>query len=256
MAPIDPRGLPASNELAKAQIIDTAAGASFTVMYNPEEVRFEQGNTFAEIGVPGLDSPPLQYVRGRARTMSMELFFDTYETGEDVRVHSGAVVRLLDTLPQTKAPPILLFSLGRLQFTCVLVEAGQRFTMFRRDGTPVRCTISARFQEYVRVEVERRSGLFFGSPTVSAAAGTVLRTAARVDRDGPLGTVAAVLGGSAAVHVTVRGDTLSGLAGTYLGDPARWREIAVANRIDDPLDLRPGISLVIPGGTSTRGRQP
>ena len=81
----------------------------------------------------------------------MELFFDTYEAGVDVRAATPRrSSRLLDKEPQTKAPPVLLFSMGRLQFRCVLVDAEQRFTMFLRDGTPVRSTLSVRLQEFVR----------------------------------------------------------------------------------------------------------
>ncbi|MDN5768110.1 MAG: hypothetical protein L0H96_18690 [Humibacillus sp.] len=226
-----------SQELAKATILNTFTGESFRVMYNPEELKLEQGNTFAEVGIPGLGTPPVQYVRGKARTLSMELFFDTYETGEDVRTRTAPVVQLLEKDARELAPPVLLFSLGRLQFQCVLVDAGQRFTMFLSDGTPARSTLSARFQEYVRLDVEIRQGIFFGSPTVSAA----------------VNAAGAVVGISSTVHVTSAGETLSGLAGAYLGDPALWRLIAVANRIVDPFDLGVGRSLVIPprGATST-----
>ncbi|MGV9385757.1 CIS tube protein [Nonomuraea sp. NPDC003707] len=236
-----------SNELAKALIIDTITGTGHAVMYNPEELQLEQGNVFAEVGIPGLDAPPLQYVRGKARALTMELFFDTYETGEDVREHTAPIVRLLDRDPRTQAPPVLLFSLGRVQFRCVLTDAGQRFTMFLRDGTPVRSTMSVRLQEYVEVDVEIRQGVFFGSPTVSAAVNAAAA--------GTVATENAVLSGSATLHVTVAGDTLSGIAAAYLGDPGRWREIAGANRIDDPFDLPPGRSLVIPApdGATTGG---
>jgi LysM repeat protein len=225
---------PVSNELAKALIINTETRESFSVMYNPEEFRLDQGNTFAEVGIPGLNSPPVQYVRGKPRTLSMELFFDTYETGADVRAYTGQIVRLLDKLPQTQAPPILLFSMGRFQFQCVLTEAGQRFTMFLRDGTPVRSTVSVRFQEYVRLDVQIQGGLFFGSPTVSAVATAAIQAGR------------ALVSGSPTIHVTVKGDTLSGLAAAFLGDPAQWRLIAQANRIVDPFDLPPGRQLVIP----------
>jgi nucleoid-associated protein YgaU len=54
------------------------------------------------------------------------------------------------------------------------------------------------------------------------------------------------------------GDTLSGLAATYLSDPARWRDIARANNLDDPFSLTTGQPLVIPtqtgGGPTTPGR--
>ena len=73
------------SRLAKAMIVNTHSGKQFHVMYNPEELRLEQGHNVVEVGIPGLEAPPLQYVRGKARSLSMELFFDTYETGEDVR---------------------------------------------------------------------------------------------------------------------------------------------------------------------------
>lgn len=201
--------------LAKASITNTHTSERIQVMYNPEELRLEQGNSFAEVGIPGLNAPPVQYVRGKARTLSMDLFFDTYETDQDVRVHTGAIVRLLDKLPMTKAPPVLLFSMGQFNFECVLVDASQRFTMFRRDGTPVRSTVSARFQEFVRVEIEIERGFFAGPPTL---------------------------------HTAVRSETASAIAQAVLGDPARWREVAEANDIDDPFDIPAGLTLAIRKG--------
>jgi len=235
-----PRALPVSNELAKALLVNTTTGASFPVMYNPVEFKLEQGNTFAEIGIPGLNAPPVQYLRGKARAVTMDLFFDTYETGTDVRTHTAPIVGLLDKLPQTQAPPVLLFSMGRFQFQCVLVDATQTFTMFLRDGTPVRSTLSVRLQEYVRVDMRVDRGVFFGSPTVSSAVNAVADTAS------------SLLSGTPSIHVTLRGETLSGLAAAYLGDAGRWRDIARANDMDDPFDLPPGTPLVIPSPASGR----
>ncbi|MFF5846981.1 LysM peptidoglycan-binding domain-containing protein [Streptomyces massasporeus] len=223
-----------SAALAKAEIIDTASGEGHPVMFNPEELKLDQGNSFAEVGIPGLATPPVQYVRGRARTLAMDLFFDTYETGRDVRGHTGPIVRLLEKRPGTQGPPVLLFSLGSFQFRCVLVDANQRFTMFLRNGTPVRSSLAVRFQEYVPADVEVRRGVFFASPTASAVA------------DRAVSAVESVLSEEPVVHVVVEGDTLSGLAGAYLGDPALWREIARANDIVDPLRLRPNTRLVVP----------
>jgi len=42
------------------------------------------------------------------------------------------------------------------------------------------------------------------------------------------------------------GDTLSGIAGREYDDPTKWRMIAEANRIDDPLAVEPGTILQIP----------
>ncbi|MGN9907816.1 CIS tube protein [Phytohabitans sp. LJ34] len=202
-------------QLTRAFIVNTRSGEHIPVMYNPEEYRIEQGNEIAEIGVPGLATPPIQYVRGRARTLNLELFFDTYERRTDVREHTRRIVGLLDPEPRTFAPPVLLFVMGRFSFECVLAQADQHMSMFLPDGTPVRARLVVRFQEYARVETEVRGGLFLAPPTL---------------------------------HRLSDGDTLSGLAGIYLGDPGRWREIADHNDIADPLRLPPGQPVVIPTG--------
>jgi nucleoid-associated protein YgaU len=203
-------------QLAKAAIINTNTRERIQVMYNPEQFSLEQGNNFAEVGIPGLDAPPIQYVRGKGRTLSMELFFDTYEQGADVRQFTDQIVSLLAKRPDTLAPPVLLFVMGQFTFNCVLMEAGQRFTMFSRDGTPVRSTLSVRFHEYVEAQVTVQSGVFIGPPTV---------------------------------RNVIEGETVSSIASSVLGDPSRWREIADANNLEDPFKLPSGSQLIIPGKT-------
>lgn len=205
-------------KLAKAFIVNTVTGERVPVMYNPEQFSLDQGNDFAEIGIPGLNAPPIQYVRGKGRTLSMELFYDSYELGLDVRQFTDTLTGLLETLPATFAPPVLLFVMGSFSFRCVLAEAAQRFTMFAIDGTPVRSTISVRFHEYVDVTVAIESGVFIGPPTL---------------------------------RNVIQGDTVSGIAGQVYGDPSRWREIADANNVEDPFSLPAGTPLVIPGKAST-----
>jgi nucleoid-associated protein YgaU len=201
--------------LKKASIINTVTNERIMVMYNPDELRLDQGNLFAEVTIPGLNTPPIQYISGRARTLAMDLLFDTYEVQpeQDVRLYTNQVVSLLNTLPQTNAPPVLVFIMGGFTFECVLVDVKQRFTMFQPDGTPVRATLSVSFQEYVRVDISIQQGLFIGPPTV---------------------------------HTILSNQTLSGIASDYLGDPSQWRAIAEANNIDDPFHILPGTALRIP----------
>ena len=200
-------------QLAKAEIVNTHTGERIPVMYNPEQYSIEQGNNFAEIGVPGLTVSPVQYVRGKGRTLTMELLFDSFERAEDVRRYSGRVVALLNPRVDTHAPPILLFTMGQFALQCVLAEAGQKYTMFLRDGTPVRATLNVRFMEYQAVEIEIEQGFFLGPPTL---------------------------------HNITQGQTVSQLAAEFLGDPTAWREIAEANGIDDIFNLPAGQSLEIP----------
>ncbi|MBD1903817.1 LysM peptidoglycan-binding domain-containing protein [Trichocoleus sp. DQ-A3] len=199
--------------LEKATITNLETGNRIPVMFNPEEYSLDLANTFAEIGIPGLKTPPIQYVRGNIRSLKMELLFDTFEKRRDVRNQTQQITSLLDNNPAKQAPPILLFSWGGFNFKCVLESVGQRFTMFREDGTPVRATLSVSFKEYQPVEIEIRKGLFIGPPTI---------------------------------RNIVEGETVSKLAGKFLGNPEAWREIAKLNNIDNPLKLIPGSQVVIP----------
>ena len=74
--------------LTKALLIDcdSVTRIPIPVMFNPPEYQLQVTNQFAEVGIPGLGSSLLQFVRGSAQTLTMELFFDTTDEGIDVRV--------------------------------------------------------------------------------------------------------------------------------------------------------------------------
>lgn len=201
--------------LEKASIINTATGDKVQVLFNPAEYAFEKSNRFAEVRIPGLGSPLLQFVRGDIKTFSMELFFDTYEKRTDVRDHTNKMVALLDIDPSTHAPPVCLFSWGNMQFTCVLENIRQRFTMFLENGIPVRSTLGVVFKEYTAPEIEARRRPLQSSDHIT-------------------------------YRVVKEGDTLSGIAGEEYNDPMKWRPIAQFNGIDNPRTLRSGRVLTIP----------
>jgi nucleoid-associated protein YgaU len=190
-------------------------GQAIPVLFNPSSYTLEDSNHLAEIGIPGLGAPIVQYVRGNTRAMSMDLLFDTYEQQEDVSRRTDAVYGLLEIDPTTHAPPICTFAWGPLSFTCVLERVSGRFTLFLPDGTPVRATLGVTLKEHVPVDLEVRE-----RPLESSD-----HTTTRVVR---------------------RHDTLASIAAEEYGRPGAWRAIAEANGIDDPLRLRRGTTLTIP----------
>jgi nucleoid-associated protein YgaU len=46
--------------------------------------------------------------------------------------------------------------------------------------------------------------------------------------------------------VVLEGETLSSIAGLVYSDPARWRPIAIANRVERPQALAVGSRLIVP----------
>ncbi len=201
--------------LEKASIEYTVKGRSETVevLFNPAEYRLAKSNVFSEVAVPGLQSPPIQFVRGNPRTLSMQLFFDTYESGEDVRDYTDKVTGLLEIEKELHAPPVCTFVWGGLAFKGVLERADVRFTLFFPSGIPARATVDVSFKEALSATEQGR-----------------LNSSADFTRR----------------YVVRQGDTLSGIAGREYGDPGMWRIIAERNRIDDPLAIRPGQLLTLP----------
>lgn len=188
---------------------------SFTVLFNPTEYTIEKANQIAEIGVPGLIAPILQYVHGNTRTLSLELYFDTYEERMDVRQYTDQVYSLLAIEPSTHVPPICDISWGGFGFRGVLDHVSGKFTLFLSDGTPVRATLSVVFKEFIDVDVVVRE-----NPTQSSD--------------------------HRKVRVVRAGDRLDTIAYEEYGNSAKWRHIAETNGLVDVRHLRPGGSLVIP----------
>ena len=202
-------------------------------LFNPTEFTVEKGNQFAEVNVPGLPSSILQFVRGNSRTISMELFFDTYENEEDkdVRMYTDKITGwdagsiysqlspdkkgLMDIDSELHAPPVCIFEWGSFIFPCVIERVSKRFTMFLADGTPVRATLSVTLKEYDEVDIQ----------------------IAEID------THSADL---TKRRVVIQGDSLWSIAAKEFGDPAEWRRVAKANAIDNPRLVKPGTELVIP----------
>jgi hypothetical protein len=201
--------------LTKALILDVDAEKTIPVMFNPPEYQLQKTNQFAEIGIPGLGSSLLQFVRGSAQTLTMELFFDTTGLGVDVREFTGSVMALTDVNSDTHAPPRLLFLWGTLVFPCVLESVTQRFEYFNPKGMPLRARLTVSFKGY-----DLLADLLSSIPLLSA------------DR--------------AKRCVAKSGDTLQGIAAQEYDDPRKWRPIAEANNINNPLTLSVGQGLIIP----------
>lgn len=210
-------------KLEKAKITQIVpAGSDVDVLFNPTEYRLSKSNQFAEVAIPGLSAPMLQFGHGNAQTLTMQLFFDTYDPqsnnslaakNEDVRSHTRKVTDLLAINGSLHAPPICQFSWGKFVFIGVLQQADVRCTLFLPDGVPVRATVDVTFKQFY--DGKKETGM--------------LQSANYFKQ-----------------YVVRPGDTLSGIAGELYDDPTKWRPIADENNIDDPLVIEPGRVLIVP----------
>jgi nucleoid-associated protein YgaU len=204
------------------------SGTSLAVQFNPSEYTLTKGAQLAEIPIPGLDQPIIQFVRGQTETLTLELFFDSTEGGTGAGATSVTTLtdqfyELIKIDPEAHAPPVLQFRWGiafpgareRNVFKCVVASVRQQFTFFSPIGVPLRAKLTVELHEYKSLADQIRQ-LNLQSADVTKA------------------------------HVVLEGETLPSIAYQEYGDPSVWRQIADANAIDDPLALAPGAILSVP----------
>jgi hypothetical protein len=194
------------------------------VQFNPPEYTIGKASQIAEIAIPGIDAPILQFVRGQTRTLALELFFDTTRLGRtatnviDVRLLTEPVAQLGRIQPKTHAPPRITFIWGLgLSFRAIVDNVQQKFTLFNPAGIPVRATLTVGFKEYKTLEEQLKE------LNLQSADHSKLR-------------------------VVRQRDTLARIAFEEYGDASLWRLIAEHNRhlLTDLRRLTPGMQLAIP----------
>jgi hypothetical protein len=198
--------------------VEGKVGDTIPVLFNPTEYSLEKSNEFANINIPGLESPLIQFVRGGQESLSMDLFFNTYEEKTDVRKYTNRIMNLMQIDEKLHAPPVLKFVWASLDFLCVLAKVSKKFTMFLSDGTPVRATLSVTFNQY---RMQSKPGEFQPEIPPEPEVKTI-------------------------IHIIKKGDTFWEMSRTYYGDPTKWRIITDYNGIKNPKHGRVGQEIVIP----------
>nr|WP_221382014.1 peptidoglycan-binding protein [Actinoplanes polyasparticus] len=211
-------------EILDAEAVDPARGLLrvIPVEFNPAEYTLTKGAQIAEIAIPGLDAPVLQFIRGQSETLKLELFFDTTAAGlgataADVRTLTNSFYQLVKIQPKTHAPPRIRLTWGAgLSFKAIVESVDQKFTLFSPAGLPLRATLTVALREYKTLE-EQLAELNLQSPDHTKT------------------------------RAVAEGETFALIAAAEYGDPRLWRRIADANpAVEDPMAPPVGFPLVVP----------
>lgn len=202
---------------ARLEIVEPAEkNAIIPLHFNPAEYKLSKENTFAEIPVPGLETPPLQYVRGGAQVLTMDLLVDTSDELKDVRTeYVEKIQNAVRKNGKLHAPPIVKFVWANEKFQGVLASLDITYLLFHSDGTPLRAKLAVKLKEYRPVKIQLKDPAT-QSPDVEKR------------------------------YIVRTGETLSSISDAVFRDPALWRELARANGITDPRLVAPGTILTVP----------
>lgn len=210
-------------------------GEPIQALFNPERYTISKNLQLAEIGIFGLDLPVVQYVRGQNEKISMELFFDTTDSGmtgsvKDVRDLTTKVYQLMKVNSDLHAPPRVLLYWGAsghltshgasISPWLVLDSISEEFNLFSPDGIPLRAKLNVTFREAWTIDEQ-------------------LQVTPRHSGD------------RTKLYTVRRGDTLSHIAYLQYNDVTAWRPIAEANNLTNPRLLQTGMVLTIPPITPT-----
>lgn len=216
-------------ELAAARIYDcTESGGelgtvSVNCHFNPFEYTITKSNSYEEKAKNKSDVPHAEFKKAGAQKLKLSLIFDTYEDKGDVSEVTTKLWKLMEvkTRPEgdeTKKipPPHVAFEWKGFKFVSVITNMTQKFTLFDKNGTPVRAKVDITFLQ------DQDPGKH-GNQNPTSGGGPIER-----------------------VHKVIGGDRLDVIAAQVYGDSTKWRMIAERNGITNPFKLNVGTLLAIP----------
>lgn len=198
--------------------------------FNPQSYTVSKTNVWNFKPTTGVDLPDGEFGGGLPRRTTLSLLLDVSLLAPDqsVKDTANSLLKMMETGGGGgggggSAPPFVTFRWGSVDLPkSVPVSLTIQYILFHPNGEPIRATVDLELAQAEKASTASSSG---GNrptnPTTRALRG--LR-----------------------VHRVVDGDSLAAIAYDAYGDPTRWRAIAEANGIDDPMRLRRGTDLTIP----------
>jgi hypothetical protein len=197
-------------------------GQTLQCYFNPTEYSISKTNEWKYKSITGTSFSPPEFGGGQPRQIELSLLFDqTFPPFTmPVRDSTAALLDMME-VPSgktggspTAVPPFVTFEWGRLQFKGACTSLSVTYKLFEPNGDPLRADVKLTLKQAAAIQPGQ-------NPTTRAAAGF-------------------------GVHRVRDGDTLPSISYDAYGDATKWRLIAEANGVDNPLHLRRGIALSLP----------
>ncbi len=208
--------------VVKATLTALPDGDPITVHFNPASLVYTVENSTQQ---QGGDPKRRQYAASFTGKLTMDLQFDTTDSGTDVRQVTSQVALFMQSSAQANkksssgsttnqpAPPVLSFEWGAYQFQGFMESFKETIDFFSADGVPLRALVS--------IGLARQDNVFdSGSGTATDTSGSLVPTGQNMS-------------------VTQ--------AATQGGDPTATRALASANGVENPR-FTGGAALQVGGG--------
>lgn len=206
--------------------LETESGSKINCLFNPTQLEVTKTNSWTGGNSKGRNAPDMVFDGGGSGTLSLSLIFDTTDTGKAVTTHTNQLSKLMsidtsladyDSATNNGRPQWVKFHWGDMHtFKAVITSMTLTFTYFSSAGVPLRANVLLDLTQYEPETHWAPQNPTSGTPDPQR------------------------------LHQVNKGETLDRIAARHYKDSTKWRVIAEANGITDPLALRPGSVLSIP----------
>lgn len=201
------------------------SGDRIAFWFNPTTLRTQRRASYNCRGGAARKAPTLEYLGTKSEALSLELLLHAYneENSEAVKAKIEDVEKLVEPTVTVRGTParsrpqrVWLVWGSYMSAVSVCTSVSTTIELFDSNGSPLRATVAI-----VLTQAAPEPGSKGQNPTTRA---TQRRRS----------------------HLVHAGDTLAGIAYAHYRDPTRWRAIAEANDIDDPMRLYVGTHITVP----------
>jgi hypothetical protein len=191
-------------------------GQDIQCAFNPESYSVSKTNIWTVKPVQSDDTPKPEFGGGMPMVYKLQLLLDVSIQGAGQSIKDQANALMVGF--HGKPPKSISFTWGASKLPdCAPLSISIQYLLFAPNGDPIRAFVDLELLQFAPTSPPGQAQ----NPTTRGIAG--LRS-----------------------HIVQDGDSLHSISYESYGDPTRWRKIAEANGIDDPLRLRRGSSLTIP----------
>jgi hypothetical protein len=219
-------------QVAKATLTALPGGSPVTVHFNPASLVYSIENSVQQ---QSAGPKKAQYVAQFSGKLTMDLQFDTTDTGDDVRIDTNQVALFMQASanasataqnaappnstgntagPPPQAPPVLMFQWGTYQFQGTMDSFKETIDFFSNDGVALRALVS--------IQLSRQDNVFDDSANFSSASTS--------------GSLVPSSSLDSALSLATRG-----------GDPTAMRQLGASNGLES-LRFTGGASMQVGGG--------
>ena len=207
----------------------SSSGDPIHVHFNPTSLQHVVTNTMKNTGS---GNNTKQYVGESTGKLTMDLVFDTTDSGQDVRLSTSKIAQLMkptravsSNQRNRKVPPVVLFEWGNYKFQGMVESFKETIDFFSGNGVPLRASVNLTMSQQDKV---------FDDPSADDSADT----SGSFEPD--------------AIEVPTPGNQDVTQTAAQGGDPSAGRGIATANNLDS-MRFTGGAALTLNSGAALTG---